>query len=146
MLTPAEETLLGVLMILIMLGMGAALTFKDFRLSVRHPQGILIGFAAQYLLMPALGFTLAHTMNLPPEQKLGLILMSCLPGGTTSNIFTYFAKGVLSLSIVMTLCTTLASVVMVPVLLGIYTAGLDHAFKIPPQNIVALLFVMLIPT
>ena len=146
MLTPVEERLLGILMILIMLGMGAALTFKDFRISLRHPQGIGVGFASQYLLMPMIGFLLARAFALTPEQTLGLILVACMPGGTTSNIFTYFSKGALSLSILMTVCSTLAAVVMVPTLLGIYTAGLAESFKIPPGNVIAVLFVLLVPT
>lgn len=146
MMTPAEETLLGMLMIVIMFGMGASLTFKDFRIALLHPQGIAVGFASQYLLMPMIGFSLARAFQLTPEQTLGLILMGCMPGGTTSNIFTYFSKGALSLSILMTVCSTLAAVVMVPLLLEIYTAGMDAAFRIPPRNIVAVLFVLLIPT
>jgi bile acid transporter len=146
MLTPAEETLLGVMMIVIMLGMGSSLTFKDFRIALRHPQGIAAGFTSQYLLMPMIGFALSRVFKLTPEQTVGLILMGCMPGGTTSNIFAYFSKSVLSLSILMTVCSTLAAVVMVPLLMEVYTAGLDQAFRIPARNIVALLFVLLIPT
>jgi BASS family bile acid:Na+ symporter len=146
MLTPLEERLLGILMILIMFGMGAALTFKDFRISLRHPQGIAVGFASQYLLMPMIGFGLARLLQLTPEQTLGLILVGCMPGGTTSNIFTYFSKGALSLSILMTVCSTLAAIVMVPALLGLYTADLAESFKIPPGNVIAVLFVLLVPT
>ncbi|MEX0732699.1 MAG: bile acid:sodium symporter [Aquisalimonadaceae bacterium] len=146
MLTPLEEQLLGVMMIVIMLGMGASLTFKDFRIALRHPQAIGIGFASQYLFMPLIAFTLSRVFSLSPEQTVGLILMGCVPGGTTSNIFAYFSKSLLSLSILMTVCSTLAAVVMVPLVMSIYRAGIADEFLIPPGNVAAVLFVLLIPT
>ena len=146
MLTPMEETLLGLMMVIIMLGMGASLTFKDFRIALRHPQAVAVGFAAQYLCMPFIAYTLARVLELTPEQTVGLVLMGCMPGGTTSNIFAYFSRSLLSLSILMTVCSTLAAVVMVPLWMEVYTSGIDEAFRIPPGEIIALLFVLLIPT
>lgn len=146
MLSPLEEALLAVMMIVIMLGMGASLTFKDFRIALRHPHAILVGFASQYMFMPFIAFTLARVLQLTPEQTVGLVLMGCMPGGTTSNIFAYFSKSLLSLSIMMTVCSTLAAIVMVPLLMEFYTAGIDDTFRIPPDEIIALLFVLLIPT
>lgn len=146
MLTPLEEQLLGIMMIVIMLGMGASLTFKDFRIALRHPQAIAIGFASQYLFMPFIAFMLSRAFALSPEYTIGLILMGCVPGGTTSNIFAYFSRSVLSLSILMTVCSTLAAVVMVPLVMAFYTQGMDAMFRIPPGNIAAILFVLLVPT
>lgn len=146
MLTPLEEQLLGVLMILIMLGMGASLTFKDFRIALRHPQAIGIGFVSQYLFMPLIAFALSRAFGLSSAHTIGLILMGCVPAGTTSNIFAYFSKSLLGLSILMTVCSTLTAVIMVPLLMTLYTAGLGDMFRIPAGNIVAILFVLLIPT
>jgi BASS family bile acid:Na+ symporter len=69
-----------------------------------------------------------------------------MPGGTTSNIFTYFSKGLLSLSILMTLCSTLVAAVMVPTTLSIYSYGIEGEWQIPRDNIVQILVVLLIPT
>ncbi len=146
MLSPLEETLLAVMMIVIMYGMGSSLTFKDFRLSLRHPQAVAVGFASQYLLMPLIAFSLSRFLGLTGPQTVGMVLMGCMPGGTTSNIFAYFSKSLLSLSIIMTVCSTLAAVVMVPILMEFYTAGIDDALRIPPSEIISLLFVLLIPT
>jgi predicted Na+-dependent transporter len=52
--------------------------------------------------MPFLGYLLAVLLGCRPALAVGLILMGCMPGGTTSNIFTYFSKGALALSIMMT--------------------------------------------
>jgi bile acid transporter len=146
MMTPLEEQLLALMMVVIMLGMGASLTFKDFRIALRHPQAIGIGFASQYLFMPFIAFVLSRIFNLSPEYTVGLILMGCVPGGTTSNIFAYFSKSLLSLSILMTVCSTIAAFVMVPLVISFYQRGVEDALQIPPGNIAAILFVLLIPT
>ncbi len=146
MLSPLEESLLSIMMVIIMFGMGSSLTFKDFRLALRHPQAVGVGFTSQYLLMPLIAFGLSRILGLTPEQTVGLVLVGCMPGGTTSNIFAYFSKSLLSLSIMMTICSTLAGFVMVPLLMEFYTQGIDDAFRIPPDQIARLLFVLLIPT
>jgi len=114
MLTELETTLLGVMMMVIMLGMGSSMTYRDFLIAFRRPKGILVGLLSQYLIMPFLGYALALLLGLPPAMAAGLILIACMPGGTTSNVFTYFSKGVLALSIMMTTVSTLVAVVTVP--------------------------------
>jgi bile acid transporter len=146
MLTDTETRLLGILMMIIMLGMGASLTFKDFAIALRKPRGIVVGLICQYGIMPFLAFTLAKLLQLPPALAIGLILMGCMPGGTTSNIFTYFSRGVLSLSILMTLCSTLVAILMVPVTLDFYSGNIEGEWKIPRENVVQVLFVLLVPT
>jgi bile acid transporter len=146
MLSDTETRLLGVMMMVIMLGMGASLTFKDFVIALRKPAGVGIGLVTTYVLTPVLGYTLAMLLDLPPAYAVGLILMACLPGGTTSNIFNYFSKGVLSLSILMTVVSTLFAVLLVPTTLGIFSAGIEGEWKIPPGNVAQVLFVLLVPT
>ena len=146
MLTELETKLLGILMIIIMFGMGSSLTFKDFAIAFRKPHAILVGMLCQYGLMPFIAFSLAVLLRLPPEYVVGLVLIGCMPGGTTSNIFTYFSKGRLSLSILMTVCSTLMAIVAVPLTLGLYSRGLEGDWGIPPSEITKLLFVLLVPT
>lgn len=146
MLTEAETRLLGIMMMIIMFGMGASLTFKDFAIALRKPQGILIGMLCQYGIMPFIAFTLASVLNLQPALAIGLILMGCMPGGTTSNIFTYFSKGTLSLSILMTMSSTLVAIVAVPLTLAFYSSGIEGRWQIPQGDIVKVLAVLLIPT
>jgi len=146
MLTEAETRLLGVMMMVIMLGMGASLTFKDFALALRKPQGVAVGLICQYGLMPALAYGLSVALSLPPAYAVGLILMGCMPGGTTSNIFTYFSKGTLSLSILMTMSSTLVAVVMVPLTLALYSRGIEGDWQVPAGNVIQVLVVLLVPT
>jgi bile acid transporter len=148
MLTELETTLLGIMMMVIMLGMGASMTWRDFLIAFRKPKGILVGLLSQYMVMPFLGYTLAVLLGLPPAMAVGLILIACMPGGTTSNIFAYFSKGVLALSIMMTTVSTLVAVVTVPLLLGFYSglAGVTGDYVIPAGNVAQVLVVLLVPT
>lgn len=148
MLTEAETKLLGVMMMVIMLGMGASLTFRDFLIAFKKPKGVIVGLVCQYGIMPFLGYLLAVALGLPPALTVGLILMGCMPGGTTSNIFTYFSKGTLALSIMMTSVSTLVAVVAVPSLIAFYTksAGVSGEFAIPASNVAQVLLVLLVPT
>jgi bile acid transporter len=148
MLTELETKLLGVMMMIIMLGMGSSMTYRDFLMAFRKPKGILVGLFSQYMVMPFLGYLLAVLLGLPPAMAAGLILIACMPGGTTSNIFTYFSKGVLALSIMMTTASTLVAVVTVPLLLQFYggLAGLSGDYVIPPENVAQVLVVLLVPT
>jgi len=136
MLTELETRLLGVMMMIIMLGMGSSMTYRDFLLAFRKPKGILVGLFSQYMVMPFLGYLMAVLLGLPPAMAAGLILIACMPGGTTSNIFAYFSKGVLALSIMMTTVSTLVAVVTVPLLLRFYggLAGLSGDYVIPRKT------------
>lgn len=148
MVTEFETKLLGAMMMVIMLGMGASLTWRDFLIAFRKPKGVLVGLVCQYGIMPLLAFVMAQALSLPPAIAVGLILMGCMPGGTTSNIFTYFSKAVLALSIMMTSVSTLVALGMVPATLAFYSglAGYAGDYTIPATNVAQVLVVLLVPT
>ncbi len=148
MVTEFETKLLGVMMMVIMLGMGASLTWRDFLIAFRKPKGVMVGLVCQYGIMPLLAFSMAQVLGLPPAVAVGLILMGCMPGGTTSNIFTYFSKAVLALSIMMTSVSTLVALGMVPATLAFYSglAGYTGDYTIPATNVAQVLVVLLVPT
>lgn len=101
---------------LVMLGMGLTLTLDDFRRIAVMPRAVALGFVAQYTIMPLLGWGVGVLFSLDTPLAVGLILVSCCPGGTASNVVTYLARADVALSVVMTLCSTLAAVVMTPFL------------------------------
>lgn len=100
----------------IMLGMGVTLSLGDFARVLRTPRPILLGFAAQFSIMPLLGWAIAVAFRLPTELAVGLILVSCCPGGTASNVVTYIARANLALSLLMTMCSTFGAIVLTPLL------------------------------
>lgn len=107
--------LLGV----IMFGMGMTLSPQDFRVVLSRPKDILIGCAAQFIVMPTLAWLLAKTFSLPPELALGVMLVGCCPGGTASNVITYLAKGDLALSVGMTAMSTVLAPLLTPLLVWV---------------------------
>ena len=100
----------------IMLGMGITLSFEDFKSIAKTPVPIVLGVGSQFLIMPFLGWAIATAMQLPPDFAVGLILVSCCPGGTASNVVTYLARAHLPLSVLMTMASTFAAVMLTPVL------------------------------
>lgn len=100
----------------IMIGMGITLSFEDFRRVTRTTRPVLIGVVAQFAVMPLLGWTIAYGFSLDPQLAVGLILVACCPGGTASNVVSYIAHADVALSVLMTMCSTFAAVVMTPLL------------------------------
>jgi len=108
----------------VMLCMGLTLTFDDFRRIARMPRVVAIGFAAQYSIMPVLAWGIATGLDLPVHFAVGLILVGCCPGGTASNLVSYIAKADVALSVVMTVCSTLAAVILTPLLTQLFAGAL----------------------
>ncbi len=102
------------LLMLVMFGMGLTLNEKDFRVVFTRPKEILIGFAAQFTIMPLLAFTLGKAFALDAGLLAGLVLVGTCPGGTASNVMTYLAKGDVALSVGMTSVNTLLAPIMTP--------------------------------
>ncbi len=138
-----EQTLLALMIFVIMLGMGASLTPRDFLLALKRPFGLMIGVVSQYGFMPFIGFLLITLLPLPPAIAVGVLIMACMPGGTTSNIFTYFSKGNLALSVLMTVTSTVTGVILIPIILVIYATALE--LEIPRENIIITLILLLVP-
>ena len=107
---------------IIMFAMGITLTIPDFALVVKRPLPILLGVVAQYVIMPAIAVALVFIFQLPPELAVGVILVGCAPGGTSSNVITYLAKGDVALSVTMTSVSTLLAPIFTP-LLTLWLAG-----------------------
>ena len=143
MVGPLEQAILALMIFVIMLGMGASLTPRDFVLALKRPYGLMIGVASQYGFMPLLGFLLAISLPVPETIKVGILIMACMPGGTTSNIFTYFSKGNLALSVLMTVTSTVFGVILIPLVLLLYAGALD--LEIPRENIIVTLILLLVP-
>lgn len=104
---------------IIMLGMGMTLTIDDFRKVVKMPKAAAIGVICQFTIMPFLGWSVAHLLGLPkidPHLAVGLILVSCCPGGTASNVIAYLARANVALSVLMTIVSTFAAILLTPLL------------------------------
>ncbi len=99
---------------LIMLGLGASLTVKDFTRVFQHPKEFFVGLICQLVVLPIVGYLLIIILKTPIELALGVMLIAAAPGGVTSNVLTKFADGDVALSISLTAFTSLISIVSVP--------------------------------
>ncbi|MBC2777484.1 bile acid:sodium symporter family protein [Parasphingopyxis marina] len=115
---PLGQPLISVLLGIIMLGMGLTLSFEDFRRVARIPKCVGVGVALQFTVMPLAGVTIATLFGLESGLAVGLILVSCCPGGTASNVIAYLARANVALSVTMTMASTLVAVVATPLLTG----------------------------
>lgn len=107
---------IAVLLGIVMFGMGTTLRLGDFRLVLKRPRDVLVGAIAQFTIMPGLAYLLAKGFNLPPELAAGVILVGTCPGGTSSNVMTYLARGDVALSVSMTMTTTILAPIVTPLL------------------------------
>ena len=105
---------------IVMFGMGLTLKMDDFKVVFSRPKDIIIGFIAQFTLMPLIAFVLTKAFQLPTEIAVGVILVGTCPGGTSSNVMTYLSKGDVPLSVGMTAVSTLFAPLMTPLLTLLY--------------------------
>lgn len=146
MLSGTTLVLVAFLTVFLMIGIGTTLTVADFQRAVTQPRGVLIGLASQYGWMPLLGYSAAKLANLPNEMAVGLMVMTCASGGNASNMFSWFARADVALSVSMTAIAAVLSVVAMPLLLAAYASGFTTAdLQMPYQQIAATLLGMLVP-
>lgn len=107
---PSVPYLLGV----VMFCMGLTMTPPDFKSVLQRPWAVALGLAAQYVVMPSLGWLVAHALGLSPQLAAGLVLVGCAPGGTASNVVTYLARGDVALSVSVTSVSTVLSPLVTP--------------------------------
>lgn len=144
------RVVLPLALFVIMLGMGLSLVPDDFRRVFKYPKAVAVGVVAQMLLLPALGFAVVKLVDLEqPEIAVGLMVLALCPGGTTSNMLTYLAKGDVALSITLTAVVSLVTPFTIPILTALsmkHLMGSSAAFAMPiGQTIVVLLAITVVP-
>lgn len=110
--------LLPISLALIMLGLGLGLSIDDFRRVVTAPKAVLTGLTAQFLLMPLIALGLIAAFRMDPILAAGMIVLALCPGGVTSNMFTFLARGDVALSISLTAVISVVAPFSVPLLAG----------------------------
>lgn len=118
----------------------------------RQPKAVLLGMLGQLVLLPIIAFGVAWALNLPPVYFMGLVLVACCPGGSSSNVFSMLAKGDVALSVTLTALSSIITLFTLPVIMEFVTRFVSDMSevqitlpvgKLLVQNIV-LLFVPLI--
>ena len=105
---------------IVMLGMGMTIKPSDFKLVFKEPRSVIIGVILQFTIMPTLAYTIAKIFNLPAELAIGVILVGCCPGGTSSNVMSYLANANVALSVAITSVSTLLAPFVTPALIYLF--------------------------
>ncbi|XP_068608457.1 hepatic sodium/bile acid cotransporter-like [Brachionichthys hirsutus] len=135
-----------IILFITMISLGCTMEILKIKNHFLKPKGVAIALVAQFGIMPLAAFCLAKIMQMDPAKAVTVLICGCCPGGTLSNIFSLALKGDMNLSIVMTTCSSIAALGMMPLLLYIYCqgfAGLQNA--VPYGGIITALALTLVP-
>ena len=134
----------------VMLGMGLNLTLQEFILVFKKPKGIISGIFLQWVLMPLLALGMAYALGFYhsfPFIYAGMVLICACPGGVTSNLMTYYARGDLALSVSLTSISTVLALFFTPLILTLFCANIPDV-NVPAglivQTIIGLVLVPLV--
>ncbi|XP_028723130.1 solute carrier family 10 member 6 isoform X1 [Peromyscus leucopus] len=132
---------------LVMFSFGCSVEIQKLWSHLRRPWGIAVGLLCQFGLMPLTAYLLAIGFSLKPFQAIAVLIMGCCPGGTISNVLTFWVDGDMDLSISMTTCSTVAALGMMPLCLYLYTWSwnLTQNLTIPYQSIGITLASLIVP-
>ena len=140
------------ILIVLMFLLGIDISRKAFADIAHNPKAVLLGLIGQLVILPILSFSIAWLLKLPPVYFMGLVLVACCPGGSSSNVFSLLAKGDVALSVTLTALSSIITLFTLPVIMEFVTEAVSDMSgvsielpvgKLLVQNIV-LLFVPLL--
>ena len=139
------------ILVVLMFLLGIDISKKSFTDIAHNPKAVLLGLTGQLVILPVLAFSIAWILKLPPVYFMGLVLVACCPGGSSSNVFSMLAKGDVALSVTLTALSSIITLFTIPIIMEFVTAAVSDMSgasielpvgKLLAQNIV-LLFVPL---
>ena len=142
------------ILVLLMFTLGLSLNMSDFKSVIKKPAALLVGLGGQLFILPAIAFAVAELFSLAPLFYIGVVLIACCPGGSSSNVFSKIAEGNVALSITLTALSSIITIFTIPIVLqlalnqcggGLGAEGAPGIIRLPVgklfvQNIV-LMFV-----
>lgn len=133
---------------ILMFDLGLTLEGKDFLLALHRYKAVLAGMIGQLLILPLLAWLIAMALHLSPIFTIGLVLIACCPGGSSSNIFSMLAKGDVALSVSLTAISSIITLFTIPLIMHFTTASVGEAVgvSLPVGNLlVQNILTMLLP-
>lgn len=141
------------ILIVLMFLLGMNLNKKAFTDIARNPKAVLMGMIGQLVVLPIIAFAVAWVLKLPPVYFMGLVLIACCPGGSSSNVFSMLAKGDVALSVTLTAFSSVITLFTIPVIMKFVSGFVSDmsgteihlpVAKLLVQNIVMVFVPMLI--
>lgn len=133
---------------LLMFDLGLSLEWKDFTLVFKQPRAMVAGMLGQLVLLPVLAYFVTLILDLPPVFTIGIMLIACCPGGSSSNVFSKLAHGDVALSVSLTAVSSVVTLITMPIIMQWVSAqyGRDVNITLPVGNLlVQNLLTMLLP-
>lgn len=147
---PGIGMIVGVMVGLLVFAVSLDLTWEKMLRVIKRPKAPTIGLIAQFGILPAVAFIAGLYLTDEPSIALGLLLVTCCPGGALSNYLTGVARGDVATSISMTTVSTLFSIVLTPVLFAFWasmnpsTLAVLQNIRMDPQRVIMTLLIMLV--
>jgi BASS family bile acid:Na+ symporter len=118
---------------LLMFDLGLELRPADFKLIAERPRPVLVGLVGQIILLPLIAWAIIlspFASGLSPLFIIGIMLVACSPGGSSSNVFSMLAKGDVALSVTLTACSSIVTLFTLPLVMAWVTSGVGEAVDI----------------
>lgn len=135
----------------LMFDLGLTLEGKDFLLVLKRYKAFIAGLAGQIVILPLIAWCIASLLHLSPLMSIGLVLIACCPGGSSSNVFSKLANGDVALSVSLTAVSSIVTLFTIPLIMQVATASTGAAVGIQlpvrnllMQNIVTMLLPILL--
>ena len=134
------------ILMLLMFDLGLVLKLQDFKLIVKRPKPALVGLIGQIVLLPLLAWCVGSIFHLAPLFMVGIMLVACSPGGSSSNVFSMLAKGDVALSVTLTACSSLLTLITLPIIMSWVTNSVGEVvdIRLPVRNLVMQNFVLML--
>ena len=136
---------------LLMFDLGLTLSPQDFRLIATRPKPVIIGLVGQIVLLPLIAWAIIQILalvnvHLSPLFIIGIMLVACCPGGSSSNVFSMLAKGDVALSVTLTACSSILTLFTLPLVMAWVTAGVGETVSIhlPVANLLIQNIVLMV--
>ncbi|MFT5593026.1 MAG: BASS family bile acid:Na+ symporter [Oceanicoccus sp.] len=143
------KVVLPLSLFIIMLGMGLALKPVDFKMVMLRPKAVALGLVAQMLMLPILAYLIVLAFGMTGAVAVGVMILALCPGGTTSNLYTYLAKGDIALSVTLTSLVSLIAPFTVPLMIVMFMSllmGQEEYIHLPViKTIIQLVVITILP-
>jgi len=141
--------ILAIALIIIMFGMGLSLVKDDFIRLFQHPKAVIVGLVNQIILLPVIAYVLISLLNVETDIAIGIMILAACPGGPTSNLITYLAKGDIGLSISLTTVNSLITIFTIPFVIDFALTQFLEADEMVQinklQTVVQIFVIVIIP-
>ncbi len=123
---------------LLMFDIGLTLTSDDFKMIAKRPKAVWAGLIGQIVLLPLIAFVIGAITDIQPVFLVGLMLIACSPGGSSSNVFSMLAGGDVALSVTLTAFSSIITLVTLPIIMAAYTSflGTQANIVLPVGNLI----------